>query len=168
MWTRRLARCGASFHDLDPTLPTFDARPLAVIVRASTARLAFVMVMLGVAAGVTLLLGVVGLYGVIAFVVSLRTRELGLRIALGATPWGVAAMVARRGLELAALGAIAGTIVSALVARFLRAFLFEVTPLDPAILAAAIVVLTACALAASWIPARRAARLDPSSALRAE
>jgi len=155
-------------HDLDPTLPTFDARPLAVIVRASTARLAFVMVMLGVAAGVTLLLGVVGLYGVIAFVVSLRTRELGLRIALGATPWGVAAMVARRGLELAALGAIAGTIVSALVARFLRAFLFEVTPLDPAILAAAIVVLTACALAASWIPARRAARLDPSSALRAE
>jgi ABC-type antimicrobial peptide transport system permease subunit len=126
------------------------------------------MVVLGVAAGVTLLLGVVGLYGVIAFIVSLRTRELGLRIALGATPRGVAAMVARRGLVLSAMGAVGGTIVAAIVSRFLRAFLFEVTPLDPATLAGAIVVLTACALAASWIPARRAARLDPSRALRSE
>ena len=155
-------------HDLDPTLPTFDARPMAEIVSASTARLAFIMVVLGVAAGVTLLLGVVGLYGVIAFIVSLRTRELGLRIALGATPHAVAAMVARRGLVLSATGAVAGTIIAAIVSRFLRAFLFEVTPLDPVTLAGAIVVLTACALAASWIPARRAARLDPSRALRAE
>jgi ABC-type antimicrobial peptide transport system permease subunit len=66
------------------------------------------------------------------------------------------------------MGAVGGTIVAAIVSRFLRAFLFEVTPLDPATLAGAIVVLTACALAASWIPARRAARLDPSRALRSE
>lgn len=155
-------------RDLDPTIPAFDVRPMADIVRASTARLAFVMVVLGVAAAVTLLLGVVGLYGVIAFVVSLRTRELGLRIALGATPHRVAAMVARRGLTLAAAGAVAGTILAAMLSRFLRAFLFEVTPLDPTTLAGAIVVLAACAVTASWLPARRAARLDPSSALRVE
>jgi len=155
-------------HDLDPTIPTFDAHTMTEVVSASTARLTFLMVVLGVAAGVTLLLGVVGLYGVIAFIVSLRTRELGLRIALGATPRGVAVMMARRGLALSAIGAVGGTIISAIASRFLRAFLFEVTPLDPATLAGAIVVLTACALAASWIPARRAARLDPSRALRSE
>ena len=155
-------------HELDPTLPAFDVHSMTEIVSASTARLAFIMVVLGVAAGVTLLLGVVGLYGVVAFVVSLRTRELGLRIALGATPSAVAAMVARRGLALAALGAVAGTSVAVLVSRFLRSFLFEVAPLDPATLAAAIGVLAAFALVASWLPARRAARLDPSRALRAE
>lgn len=155
-------------HDLDPTIPTFDVRSMSEVVGASTARLEFVMVILGVAAAVTLMLGVVGLYGVIAFVVSLRTRELGLRIALGATPNGVAAMVTRRGLALSAVGAIAGTVVAVIVSRFLRTFLFEVTPLDPVTLGGAIGVLIACALAASWIPARRAARLDPASALRVE
>lgn len=155
-------------HDLDPTIPTFEARPLVEIVRASTARLAFIMVVLGAAAGVTLLLGIVGLYGVIAFVVSLRTRELGLRIALGATPRAVAAMVSRRGLALSAAGALAGTLVAAIVSRFLRAFLYEVAPMDPATLVVAILVLTASAVAASWIPARRAARLDPARALRVD
>jgi predicted permease len=155
-------------HDLDPTVPTFEARPMAEVVRASTARLTFILIILGAAAGVTLLLGIVGLYGVIAFVVSLRTRELGLRIALGATPREVAAMVSRRGLAMSAAGAIGGTVVAAIVSRFLRAFLFEVTPLDPATLAIAILVLTACAMAASWIPARRAARLDPARALRVD
>jgi len=155
-------------HDLDPTIPTFEARSMVDVVRASTARLEFIMVIVGAAAGVTLLLGIVGLYGVIAFVVSLRTRELGLRIALGATPRAVAAMVSRRGLALSALGAIGGTVVAVIVSRFLRAFLFEVTPMDPAILAGAIVMLAASALAASWIPARRAARLDPARALRVD
>jgi predicted permease len=155
-------------HDLDPTVPTFEARSMAEVVRASTARLAFVLVILGAAAGVTLLLGIVGLYGVIAFVVSLRTRELGLRIALGATPRAVAAMVSRGGLALSAAGALGGTVVAAIVSRFLRAFLFEVTPMDPVTLAVAILVLTASALAASWIPARRAARLDPARALRVD
>ena len=155
-------------HALDPTTPTFEARSMIDVVRASTARLAFIMVIVGAAAGVTLLLGIVGLYGVIAFVVSLRTRELGLRIALGATPRAVAAMVSRRGLALSAAGAIGGTIVAAIVSRFLRAFLFEVAPMDPAILAGAIVLLAASAVAASWIPARRAARLDPARALRVD
>jgi ABC-type antimicrobial peptide transport system permease subunit len=155
-------------HDLDPTLPSFDVRPMSDIVDTSMARLTFILAVLGIAAGVTLLLGVVGLYGVIAFIVSLRTRELGLRIALGASPRAVAAMVARRGLVLAFIGAAAGIGIAVIVARSLRAFLFEVTPLDPVILIAAIVVLAGCSLAASWLPARRAARLDPALALRSE
>jgi ABC-type antimicrobial peptide transport system permease subunit len=101
-------------------------------------------------------------------VVSLRTRELGLRIALGATPRAVAAMVSRRGLAMSTVGAVGGTVVAAVASRFLRAFLFKVTPMDPATLVGAILVLTACALAASWIPARRAARLDPARALRVD
>jgi len=155
-------------HELDPTLPTFDVRPMADIVSASTARLAFIVVVLGVAAAVTLLLGVVGLYGVIAFIVSLRTRELGLRIALGASPRGVAGMVARRGLVLSGAGGAVGAGIAVVVARFLRSFLFEVTPLDPEILVGAVLVLAGCALAASWVPARRAARVDPALALRSE
>lgn len=155
-------------HEIDPTLPTFDVRPMSAIVSSSMARLAFISVAVGIAAGVTLLLGVIGLYGVIAFIVSLRTRELGLRIALGATPAAVASMVVRRGLVLSAAGAASGAVISIVGARFLRSLLFEITPLDPAALGGAIVVVAGCAVAASWIPARRAARLDPVRALRAE
>jgi predicted permease len=155
-------------HEVDPTLPTFDTRPMTDIVSASTARLAFIVVVLGVAAAVTLLLGVVGLYGVIAFIVSLRMRELGLRIALGASPRGVAGMVARRGLVLSGVGGVAGTGIAVVVARFLRSFLFEVTPLNPEILVGAMLILAGCALAASWVPARRAARVDPALVLRSE
>ena len=125
-------------------------------------------VLVAIAAGVTLLLGVVGLYGVVAFIVSLRTRELGLRIALGATPREVATMVVRHGLLLSAVGAAVGAGISVVVAQFLKAILFEVTPLDPAALGGAIVVVAGCAVVASWVPARRAARLDPVRALRAE
>jgi ABC-type antimicrobial peptide transport system permease subunit len=155
-------------QELDPTLPTFDVRPMTDIVNGSMAHIAFIMVALGVAAGVTLLLGIVGLYGVIAFVVSLRTREIGLRIALGAMPHEVAAQIARRGLALSAAGALAGGVIAVSVARFLRAFLFDVAPWDPSILGAAVVVLAASALAASWVPARRASRVDPALVLRSE
>jgi ABC-type antimicrobial peptide transport system permease subunit len=155
-------------HGLDPALPTFDVRPMTDIVNASMAHLSFLLVALGIAAGVTLLLGVVGLYGVLAFVVSLRTREIGLRIALGAMPREVAAQVARRGLALSAAGAGAGGVIAFSLARFLRAFLFEVAPWDPVILGGAVVVLAGSALAASWIPARRAAKVDPALAIRSE
>jgi predicted permease len=158
----------AIVHDLDPTLPTFDTRTMSDIVNLSTARPRFVLVVLGVAAAVTLLLGVVGLYGVVAFIVSLRTRELGLRIALGSTPAAVAMLVARRGLMLSAFGAVAGAALAIVATRFLRSFLFEVAPFDPAALASSVLILAGCTIAASWIPARRAARLDPASALRAE
>ncbi|MGE5732315.1 MAG: FtsX-like permease family protein [Gemmatimonas sp.] len=155
-------------RDLDPTLPTFQARSMRDVTEASIARLSFTMTILGVAAAVTLILGVVGLYGVIAYVVTLRTRELGVRIALGAQPRAVAAMVTRQGLLLSGVGIAIGLALVVVVARFLRSFLFEVAPTDPVTLASAAGTLVAFALLASWIPARRAARVDPTEALRAD
>jgi len=100
--------------------------------------------------------------------VSLRTRELGVRIALGATPRAVAGMVTRQGIALTVVGIIAGLALFALVARFIRSLLFGVAPSDPVTLVVVSVVLIAIAVLASWIPARRAARVDPMEALRAE
>jgi len=155
-------------HELDPTLPTFQMRTMRAVTEASIARLSFTMLLLGVAAGVTLVLGVVGLYGVIAYIVTLRTRELGVRIALGAQPRSVAAMVTRQGLVLSAVGIGVGLALVVLVGRFLRSMLYEVTPTDPFTLGAAAATLLAFALFASWLPARRAARVDPMEALRAD
>jgi len=158
----------SALREIDPTLPTFDVQPMTTVVRASMARLQFVIVILGSAAVVALLLGAVGLYGVMAYLVTLRTRELGVRIALGAQPRAVAAMMTRQGLVLTAAGVAGGLILFALVARFLRAFLFGVAPSDPLTLLAASVTLVVVASLASWIPARRASRVNPVEALRAE
>jgi predicted permease len=155
-------------RELDPSLPIFDVRPMTTVVRGSMAQLSFTILVLGAAAGVTLLLGAIGLYGVMAYIVTLRTRELGVRIALGAQPRAVAAMMARQGLALTGWGVGGGLLLFALVARFLRSFLFGVAPGDPLTLATASLLLVAIAALASWIPARRAARADPMEALRAE
>jgi len=155
-------------RDLDPSLPTFQMRTMRQVTEASIARLSFTMILLGVAAGVTLVLGVVGLYGVIAYIVTLRTRELGVRIALGAQPQSVAAMVTRQGLVLSAAGIVVGLALVMLVGRFLRSMLYEVTPTDPFTLSVAAATLLGFALFASWLPARRAARVDPMEALRAD
>ena len=157
-----------AIREVDPTVPTFDVRSMRSAADASIAQLSFTMVVLGVAAGVTLILGVVGLYGVIAYVVTLRTRELGVRIALGAQPTAVAAMVARQGLTVSGIGIVVGLVLVVLVARFLRSFLFDVAPTDPGTLASATLILVAFAFLASWIPARRAARVNPLEALRAD
>ena len=163
--TRSLQRL---VRELDPTLPTFQARSMREVMDASIAQLSFMMIVLGVAAGVTLVLGIVGLYGVIAYIVTLRTRELGVRIALGAQPSAVAAMVTRQGLVLSGAGVVVGLALVAATARFLRTFLYEVAPTDPTTLAGSAGLLLLFALMASWVPARRAARVDPMEALRAE
>jgi putative ABC transport system permease protein len=163
--TRALQRV---VHELDPTLPTFLVRSMREVTDASIARLSFMMTILGVAAAVTLILGIVGLYGVIAYVVTLRTRELGVRIALGAQPRAVATMVARQGLVLSAIGIAIGLGLVVAFARFLRTFLYEIAPTDPTTLGTASATLVIFALLASWIPARRAARTDPTEALRAD
>jgi ABC-type antimicrobial peptide transport system permease subunit len=103
-----------------------------------------------------------------AYVVTLRTRELGVRVALGAQPGAVAAMMTRQGLVLAGIGLTGGLVLFALVSRFLRSMLFGVAPGDPVALGAASVILIAIAALATWIPARRASRVDPAEALRAE
>jgi len=153
---------------LDPTLPTFDVRPMEAVLRASTAQLSFTISILGAAAVVTLLLGAIGLYGVLTYLVTLRTRELGVRIALGAEPRAVARMITRQGLVLTVAGIGAGLVLFALVARFLESFLFGVDAADPVTLGAAVLSLIGISALASWIPARRAARVDPAGALRAE
>lgn len=155
-------------RELDPSLPLFDVRPMTTVLRASMAQLSFVIMILAAAAVVTLILGGIGLYGVMAYVVTLRTKELGVRIALGAQPRAVAAMMTRQGMTLTGIGIVGGLLLFALVARFLRSFLFGVAPSDPVTLAGASLMLVAIATLASWIPARRASRVDPADALRAE
>ena len=155
-------------HDLDPRQPIFNVQSMSAVLRAATAQLSFVIIMLSVAAAVSLMLGAVGLYGVLAYVVTLRRRELGIRMALGASPRAVAATVTRYGLALTAVGSMVGLVLFALVARGLRAQLFGVTPTDPLTLGASAVLLLAIAMLASWLPSRRAARVDPVEALRSE
>ena len=155
-------------HELDPTLPTFDVRSMTAVLSDSMARLSLTIVILGAAAIVTLLLGAVGLYGVMAYLVTLRTRELGVRIALGAEPRKVAAMFTRQGLVLTGIGVGGGLLLFMLLARFLRGLLFGVAPSDPLTLAGASLLLLLIATLASWIPARRASRVDPAGSLRSE
>ena len=155
-------------REIDPTLPVFDVRGMTEALRASTARLAFTILILGGAAVVTLILGAVGLYGVMAYLVTLRRRELGIRIALGASPRAVAAATTRQGIALTSVGMAGGLVLFAVAARFIRAFLFGVAPWDPLTMASAAFVLLAMSIIASWFPARRAGRVDPAEALRAE
>jgi predicted permease len=155
-------------RDLDPTQPMFDVRPMTAVFAAATAQLSFFILILGCAAAVALILGAVGLYGVLAYIVTLRRRELGIRIALGASPRAVAAAMARYGMTLTGVGIVCGLGLFALVARFLRALLFGVTASDPITLGGSALILLAIAMLASWVPARRAARVDPADALRSE
>lgn len=155
-------------RELDPSLPIFDVRPMTAVVRQSIARLSFIILMLASAAITTLLLGAIGLYGVMAYLVTLRTRELGVRIALGAQPASVAVMMTRHGLALTAFGIGGGLLLFAGIARFLGTFVYGVAPSDPGTLVAASLLLAVIAATASWIPARRASRVDPAEALRSD
>ena len=155
-------------RDLDPTVPIFNVEAMSDVVRASTARLSLTLMLMTAAAAITLVLGTIGLYGVMAYMVALRTREFGVRVALGADPEHLARAVAMRGLTLVAGGVAAGFVLYAIAAPFLRAFLYGVTTTDPLTLAGATLALVATASLASWLPARRAARVDPANALRAE
>ena len=155
-------------RELDPTLPIFDVRTMPAILKASMAQLSFTILVLGAAAVATLILGVIGLYGVMAYVVALRRREVGLRIALGASPRGVALMLTRQGVVLTAFGIAGGLVLFTLAARFMRTLLYGVAPADPLTLVGAALLLVSIGTVASWIPARRSARLDPAEVLRAD
>jgi putative ABC transport system permease protein len=156
------------FRDLDPTLPTFDERPMTSLVTGAAARTRFVLLMLGVASVVALAMGMVGLYGVLAYGVTLRRREIGVRMALGATVADVTRMIARRGIVLAALGIGAGLLGALAATRLLHGLLYGVSPTDPMALVGTCMLLFAVALVASWLPARRAAAMDPMEALRSD
>jgi predicted permease len=134
----------------------------------SLARTSFTLVMLVIAGGMALLLGVIGIYGVIAYVVSQRVREIGIRSALGAEPRRLERMFVLHGLKLCAAGAAIGLLVAAALGRSMSALLFGVAPTDPVAYAGAIVVTVAAVTLASYLPARRAAAVDPVDALRSE
>lgn len=124
--------------------------------------------MLQVLSALALGLAVFGMFSVTAYAVAQRQGELGLRLVLGATPAGLTAFVLRRGLQLGALGIGLGLAVAAALSRFMQTILFETSPHEPLVYAAVAAVLLASTLLACWLPARRAARVDPVVALRAE
>ena len=153
---------------VDPGLPPPPVHALADLITTSFSMDRFEMIALGVFAGVALTLAIVGLYGVMSFIVSRRTRELGLRIALGATPGSIVRLVMRDGLRMTALGVGLGLAGAIAVARALRSWLFGVGAADPLTFAAVTALLVVVAAAACYLPARRAMTTDAMTALRAD
>jgi predicted permease len=153
---------------VNPDLPIANVRTVKEIYDRSMARTAFTLVMLSIAAAMALLLGIVGIYGVVSYTVSQRTREIGIRIALGAPQQSVLQMFVREGLLLTAIGVACGLAAAAGLTHLMKTLLFEVSPLDPTTYCAVSLVLAAAALLASYIPARRATMIEPVEALRVE
>jgi putative ABC transport system permease protein len=149
-------------------LPLSRVNTLGFYYRQSMARTSFTLIMLAVAGAMALLLGVVGIYGVIAYSVSQRTREIGVRMALGAQTQSLTAMFVRHGLILTGIGIAFGLTAASIVMRLMSSLLFRVNPVDPLTYAAVTLGLIATAFIASYLPSRRAATVDPVDALRAE
>ena len=153
---------------VNSNLPIYAVHTLGYYYAQSMARTSFTLVMLALAGGMALLLGVVGLYGVIAYSVSQRTREIGIRIALGAQQPALIGMFVRHGMWLAGAGVICGAAGAIAAMRLMSSLLFGVSPADPLTYAAVLAALIATAAIASYLPSRRAANVDPVEALRAE
>jgi len=155
-------------HELDRDLPMYRVLTMEQRVGESLARRRFSTLLLGLFAGLALALATVGIYGVMAYLVSQGTREIGIRMALGATQRGILGLVVRQGMALALSGVAIGLIAAFVFTRFMRSFLFGVGSADPITFAAIALLLTLVALLASYIPAYRAARIDPMISLRCE
>jgi predicted permease len=153
---------------IDRNLPLADTQTLEEIQARSMAQTSFALVMLSIAASVALLIGVVGIYAVVAYAAAQRTREIGVRIALGAQMGDVRRMFLRHGALLTATGIAIGIGVAAAITRVMSTFLFGVGPVDPATYAAVSGTLAAAALLATYLPARRASQVDPVVALRTD
>ena len=153
-------------HDIDPDLPVYNVRTMKERVDASLARRRFSMLLFAIFATVASGLAAVGVYGVIAFLVSQGTREMGIRMALGATPGGIAMLVVRHAMLIAAAAVLIGAATALAVTRVMRSLLFGVNAVDPLTYVLVCMLVAFTAVAASYIPARRAARLDPMRALR--
>jgi putative ABC transport system permease protein len=153
---------------VNPRVPLASVQTLDRIQADSMAQTSFAMVMLAIAASVALLFGAVGIYGVIAYIAAQRTREIGIRMALGAQAADVLRMVLVQGMTLAGVGIAVGLVGALGATRVMRAMLYETSPTDPLTFAAVVPVLGAAALLACALPARRAMRADPIVALRCE
>jgi predicted permease len=155
-------------HDVAPQLPVYDMRTMTERTAAATAQARFRAVLFALFAITALALAAVGIYGVMSLAVTARTREMGIRIALGAERARVQRLVIGEGIGLVTVGAVIGLAGALAATRVLRTFLFDLTSSDPVTYVAIVVVLGGAAILASWIPARRASRVDPVVALRAE
>jgi predicted permease len=153
---------------VNPEVPLADMTTLGELYTKSMARTSFTLVMLCVAGGMALLLGIVGIYGVISYSVSQRTREIGIRMALGARRGTLTAMFVRQGLWLTGIGVACGLVVAFIAMRLMSSLLFNVSPIDPITYIAITGGVVATAYLACYLPARRAATVDPVNALRAE
>ena len=165
---RQLPAVTAAIHSLDPQLPLADAITMDDLISDSVSQQRFQSLLLAVFACAALLLAAVGLYGVQAYAVAQRTREIGIRVALGADRSRIFRDTVGRGVILAAIGLAIGLGGAAALSRFLSGFLFHVSPGDPATFAGVALLLTLVSLVASYVPARRAMRVDPLVALRHE
>jgi putative ABC transport system permease protein len=153
-------------HELAPETPIYDIQTMEQRVGTASAQARFSAVLLGLFAAVALALAALGIYGVMAFAVGQRTREIGIRMALGAEPSSVLGLVVREGVVLAALGLVIGLAGALALTRVLRSALYQVAPGDPVTYLVIVAVLGLTAFVASWIPARRASLVDPVEALR--
>jgi len=155
-------------QSVDPNLPVFDVHTMDNIVSESLASRRFALQLMSLFAATALVLAALGIYGVMAYFVSQRVREIGIRMAIGAQRGDVLRMVASRGMVLAGIGAAIGVAASLLATRLISGMLFGVSPYDPLTIVAFAAILTGAALAANYFPARRAAKVDPMVALRYE
>jgi predicted permease len=163
-----VAEISRAVWSVDPNLPLANVRTLGEVYNKSMARTSFALVVLGIAALMSLLLGIAGIYGVISYSVSQRTREVGIRRALGAQNREVAGMFVKQAARLAFIGIACGLLVAAAVTRLMSSLLFEIRPTDPVTFVGVSLFLAAAAILAAYIPALRATTVDPTEALRSE
>ena len=158
----------AAVESVDPNLALAQVRTLEELVDRASDQMMFTMVLLSIAAIVALLLGAIGIYGVVSYIAAQRTGEIGLRLALGAEPSGVAAMILRQSAGVTMIGIGVGLVAALAGGRLIETLLYNVNPRDPIVIGKVTLLLTGIALIACWLPARRAARLSPLEALRTD
>jgi len=157
-----------AIDEVDSDVAIAEVRTLQDIVDRASDQMTFTMVLLAITATVALLLGAIGIYGVVSYIVTQRTGEIGVRLAMGAEPGSVAALILRQGGLVTLLGVVVGLLASLAGTRLIQSLLYGVSPRDPAVFSVTTLFLLAIALLACWLPARRAARLSPLDALRSE
>ena len=163
-----LAQLQQAVWSVNGNLPLANVRTMGDLYNRSMARTSFTLTMLGIAGSMALALSIIGIYGVMAYAVSQRTREIGIRLALGSPRGALSWMFVRNALVLTAIGTVIGLAAAALLTESMRSLLFGITPLDPVTWTTVPIILAAAALLASYLPARRAAAVDPVQTLRAE
>ncbi len=157
-----------AIHTVSPTVPIYDIASMQERVATAASRVTFVLTLLAAGAAVTLLLGVVGLYGVIAYVVGLRSREIGIRIALGMSPERATRMILAHGEAIVLAGVGVGLCAFLAFARLLGSLTFQVSVIDDVAIATSCAIILLVASVATWLPARHASHIDPAEALRAD